>query len=513
MSAAAIQGRSTLASLLNDATLHALDDLSWSELQLDSRCVKAGDIFIALPGSLVNGSSFIDDCIEKEVAAILADAESSGLDACIRYQKSIPVIYVKNLSKKLSGLAGRALFNPSYLLDVVGVTGTNGKTTCSILTAQLLGLLGVTSSVIGTLGYAQLNDKAEWKSTGNTTPNAVDTQKILKRFLDAKVAAVVMEVSSHGLEQHRVSSVKFTTAVFTNLSHDHLDAHGTIENYGAIKARLLQMDDLQDAVINYDDPWARSLIEKSSHLNAVLTYSVESSDADVYLSELNCSESDITGVVHTPKGKGKLYLKLIGEFNASNSLAVISVALLRGYELNRILPLLEKLQAPVGRMQLVKRDDAQDIQVVIDYAHTPDALGKILSVLKLSVKGALWCVFGCGGDRDKDKRKMMGAISEAYADRVVLTEDNPRNEDSNEIIKNILSGINSPGEVLVCIKREEAINYAIQTALPGDTILIAGKGHENHQIIKGQRIEFSDEACSRKALSVRSEGYCSGKVS
>ncbi len=514
----------TLSSLLDNPSLEPLDQLAWQRLVSDSRRVAVGDVFVALRGERVDGRDFIKDSLARGAVAVLVDSEE---DALLDSGEAVPVIGVRALSQRLGALASRALGDPSAHLDVVGVTGTNGKTTTTWLVAQLLDALSVPAAVVGTLGYGRvgrpqmaMNDEQPNEKTsvahalspttlplietGFTTPDAIAVHTILSE-LQPRVRAVAMEVSSHSLVQHRVAGVHFTTAVFTNLSHDHLDYHGDLKAYGKAKARLLKMPGLSHMVVNRDDAWAKSLLKKQPADVRALTYSVLSPKADIHVESLVYAIDGISGTLVTPVGSGHFVAPLVGEFNVSNLLAAIAVALLRDFPLDAILAALPLLQPAPGRMHSIRAETEQNIQVLVDYAHTPDALEKALRAARRHTDGQLWCVFGCGGDRDRDKRPVMGRVAEKAADFVIVTNDNPRRENPARIVSDILHGMHNPGRCLTIAERDKAIDLAVQQARPGDTVLIAGKGHEQQQVFADHTLPFSDELEVRRALARRAD--------
>lgn len=497
----------SFSEMFDEPALSSLDTLKWTSLQLDSRLIETGDIYVALQGQHANGEDFIDSSISRGAVAVLINTNKPMTDkkAAIEYRNGTPIVRVFNLVENLSAIAGRSFSCPSESLNVVGITGTNGKTTCSVLIAQLLSLLDSPSGVVGTLGYGKLQEDQALSATSNTTPDAISSQRILAELRNNGVDTVAMEISSHGLDQSRVAAVCFSTAVFTNLTQDHLDYHGSLERYGKAKARLLESTGLRQGVFNYDDSWSKSLsFSKSAlKLERVFTYSTHSDKADIFLSNTAYNSAGIRGVLHTPLGSGDFLVGLVGEFNVSNVLVAVAVALLQGHSLAAILPLLSQLQAPKGRMQSVQVGLSQDIQVIVDYAHTPDALEKSLQALRHHTQGQLWCVFGCGGDRDKDKRSLMGGAAERLSDCVVITNDNPRSEDPAQIASDILSGMKSPERCLTIAARDKAIELSVQQAHSGDAVLIAGKGHEEHQVFAGYSVPFSDVEQSVIALGAR----------
>lgn len=328
-------------------------------------------------------------------------------------------------------------------------------------------------------------------------------QRILNELVEGGAASIAIEVSSHSLQQKRVAGLTFATAVFTNLTQDHLDYHGDLQSYGKAKAQLLHMPLLQTAVINLDDNWAKSLVAQAPVNLRVISYSTES-PADVYTTNVELHARGVRAHLHTPWGEAQIDSPLLGQFNLSNLLAVIAAIGAQGFSLAEITPLIAQLEPAPGRMQLVTVDQsAQEIQVIVDYAHTPDALENTLQAIHQHKAGRIWTVFGCGGDRDKSKRPQMGKIAERLSDCVIVTNDNPRSEDPATIAAEIVRGMNRPNGCLVIADRAQAIDFAIQQAKPGDIVLIAGKGHEDYQIFATQTLPFSDSKHARISLQRR----------
>lgn len=487
-------------------------------VSLDSRQVQPGDLFVAVKGVDTDGTAYIPQAVERGAVAVLVEkdqqvaelVESLIDDANI----TVPVIAIENLTEYVSDIAGTFYGQPSGAMAITGITGTNGKTTCSRLLAELLEALpGAAgpgpSAFIGTMGYGMVRDTgyralhdAANKSadsgitdTGLTTPDAVAMQRILAELRSKGASNVALEVSSHSLVQRRVAGVQINTAVFTNLSRDHLDYHGDLNSYAAAKARLFAMQGLQHAVINIDDAVGRLILANLNPDVKSISYSFEDSAADVYCSTIGLSPEGLRANVITPWGSGEINSPLLGKFNLSNLLAVIAAAAVQGIDFDHILHTLPKLRAVPGRMELVASSEPA---VVVDYAHTPDALEKALQALRVHCSGRLWAVFGCGGDRDIGKRAEMGEIAQRCADHVVVTSDNPRTESAEQIIQHILQGTSR--EVIVESDRRTAIRQAISMADKNDVILIAGKGHEDYQILGAQRLPFSDQAEARLAL-------------
>jgi len=487
----------TLVDLLNDfMDTSGCPSVSVTGVALDSRLVVPGDLFIAVKGTQTDGAQYIAQAIEKGAVAILLEQNMVSADW------AVPVIALPELSEYVSDIAGVFYGQPSQQMPVTAITGTNGKTTCSQLLAQLFELLGESSGFIGTLGYGLSGNGLNTKDTGLTTPDAVSVQRILAELKDAGAKRIAMEVSSHSLVQRRIAGLQIDTAVFTNLTRDHLDYHGNLNSYAAAKARLFAMTGLKNAVINIDDNVGRLILVNLDPLVNGISYSVENHSADIHCDRISISASGIDAEVVTPWGRGQLKSSLLGKFNLANLLAVIGAAGMQGFALDKILQAAASLTAVSGRMELV---DANVLPVVvIDYAHTPDALEKALQALRNHCQGELWVVFGCGGDRDIGKRAEMGKVADHRADNIVVTSDNPRTESPEKIIDQVLLGITR--DVSVVVDRRDAIRTAIKDAQPNDVILIAGKGHEDYQILGAQRLPFSDQAEARLALRSREGG-------
>ena len=475
-------------------------------LTLDSREVKKGDLFIAVKGTQTDGAKYIAQAIEQGAAAILIEA---GEEVGAYAELSVPVIAVLRLNEFVSDIAGAFYAHPSRQMAVTAITGTNGKTTCAQLLANLFELLGEPAGSVGTIGYATAgNTVAELASDGETsasdiltTPDAVAMQRILAEMRDSGTRRVAIEASSHGLVQRRIAGLHIDTAIFTNLSRDHLDYHGDLNSYAAAKSRLFGMSGLKHAVINLDDNIGRLILNNLDPAVDGITYSFENHTADIHCDRIQLAAAEITAELVTPWGRGRLTSPLLGKFNLANLLAVIGAAGMQGFKLDDILSAAAKLKAVPGRMEVV--DPRASQLVVVDYAHTPDALDKALRALRLQCKGKLWVVFGCGGDRDKGKRAEMGRVADQLADRVVVTSDNPRSEPVQQIIDQVLLGVTR--KVLAVADRRDAIRAAINAAAVEDIVLIAGKGHEAYQIVAATRLPFSDMAEARLALRQKQE--------
>lgn len=451
-------------------------------IESDSRRVQAGFLFCAVKGTLDEGQKYIDEAIEKGAVAIIYDCQSPP-------KVSIPAYRLPQLTLYLGPIANRFFGYSIDDLNVIGITGTNGKTTIAYLLTQAYEILGTRSFYMGTLGVGPLADIVE---TNMTTPDAITTQKWCAKFHEMGYQQLVMEVSSHGLDQHRVSGIHFKQAIFTNLTHDHLDYHGDIESYAKAKARLFQFENLETMIVNIDDPWGEWMIQKA-HANTKIYRIGIQQPADIKVIKESWSLKGMELECDTPWGLIKLHSKLLGEFNVYNILSVMTALLDRGFSIDSVQKVIAQLQAPPGRMEVVSTRPL----VVVDYAHTPDALENALKTLKdfqeKTSSGRLFVVFGCGGDRDPYKRPIMGEIAARYAYGIFITSDNPRHENPNQIIDEIVAGIPLSTKMMSIVDRKLAIMSCLEEALPEDIILIAGKGHENYQIIGDQKNYFSDQ--------------------
>jgi UDP-N-acetylmuramoyl-L-alanyl-D-glutamate--2,6-diaminopimelate ligase len=460
----------------------------------DSRQVRSGDAFAAYPGVQQDGRAFIADAISRGAGAILWETRGFNWD----HAWKLPHLPVEDLKATLGVIADYVYGHPSRDLWMIGVTGTNGKTSCAHWIAWGLEHAGRRAAILGTLGNGLLSSL---EAATNTTPDAALLHEMLARVKAAGAEAVAMEVSSHGIDQGRVNGVEFDIALFTNLSRDHLDYHQTMAAYGAAKARLLSWPGLRVGVINADDGFGQSLIDAArAKGRKVLTYGFGA--ADVGGSRLVATAAGLAFTVDTPWGRAELQTRVIGAFNASNLLGVLGVLLLSGVELGTAVELLGKVDPPPGRMQRLGGVGAP--LVVVDYAHTPDAIEKVLTALRPSVAigGDLVCVFGCGGERDRGKRPEMGRVAARLADRVMVTSDNPRTERPETIASEIVHGIRETGNRRygVELDRAAAITIAISEAGPGDVVVLAGKGHETYQELDGARQAFLDADHAARAL-------------
>jgi UDP-N-acetylmuramoyl-L-alanyl-D-glutamate--2,6-diaminopimelate ligase len=458
-------------------------------LTADSRAVKMGSIFVAYPGTTLDGRAFITDAIARGASAVIW--ERSGFTWDERWE--VPNLGVDDLRARVSEIAGHVFGNPSQALWMAGVTGTNGKTSVSQWIASALDGLGRRSAVIGTLGNGLVGERAEAK---NTTPDPIVLQRLLADYLRRGARNVAMEVSSHGLDQGRVAGIKYDAAVFTNLTRDHLDYHGTMEAYAEAKFRLFSARGLQHCIVNVDDDWGASFAERLG--GDVITYGTRKG-ARLHASRIGLSEAGVRFHVNSEWGDGEVSAAVLGAFNVSNLLAVLGALLAAGVTFDDAIRAVGALEPVPGRLERLGGGAAP--LVVIDYAHTPDALEKALEALRPTVAAGhrLLCVFGCGGDRDAGKRPLMGQAAARLADHVIVTSDNPRSEAPAAIIAQVLAGVSGDAESIE--DRQVAIFAALHQARPGDVVLLAGKGHETYQEIAGVRHPFDDREVARAALA------------
>jgi UDP-N-acetylmuramoyl-L-alanyl-D-glutamate--2,6-diaminopimelate ligase len=476
-------------------------------LTLDSRRIQTGDAFIALRGNVTHGITFAPAALASGASVVLAEAPApvalepgiangeSGIGTAVK----APVIWIENLREQVGEIAARFFDRPSAALHVIGVTGTNGKTSIVQLLASALEILGARAATIGTLGAGLLGAVAAGE---RTTPDAISVQALLAEFRDAGATHAAMEVSSHALDQGRVNAVGFEVAVFTNLTRDHLDYHGTMAAYAAAKASLFAWPGLRSAVLNADERFGRELATSLRADVRSLRYGIDAADADVRGSAVRTSGAGLEFVLSTPWGEGAITSPLLGRFNVYNLLAVAGCLGALGYTFAQIQNALSQLQPVAGRMNRLGGDASTPL-VVIDYAHTPDALEQALTSLRVHCAGRLVCVFGCGGERDRGKRPLMGAIAERLADRIIVTDDNPRGEDGDVIVAQIVAGLTHPQATVVRRDRAAAIALALREARAGDIVLIAGKGHEPYQETGGIKYAFDDLDVARRALEAR----------
>lgn len=458
-------------------------DVEVTELSNDSRLIAAGSLFIAYPGAVTDGRLFIEKAVKAGASAIVY--EPANFPANVLFPESIPCLPIANLAEEIGAIAQRFYQHSSRHLSVTGITGTNGKTTIAYQLAQAHELLGEEAAYIGTIGQGKVS---KLESLANTTPDALCLHRLFNAYWQRGVRQVCMEVSSHALSQNRVEGIEFKQGIFTNLTLDHLDYHRTMDEYAQAKAKLFALEHLEWAIINQDDKY-KGLMEKAlqPHVKKI-TYGM-SKASDVRVEQW---QSDMRGTVMTiasPWGRHEIKIRALGQFNLYNSLAVFTSLMVHNYSITRVIEIMAELKAAPGRMEIV----AQNPYVLVDFAHTPDALENVLRTLKEIKRGDLWVIFGCGGDRDKSKRPIMGNAAGLYADKVIVTSDNPRNEDPVQIIQEIVEGISVDKPQVTRVNRKEAIEYALTNAEAEDIILIAGKGHEAYQQIGAVKHPFSDQ--------------------
>ena len=472
-------------------------DLEVNRVCTNSHACQQGDLFIGMPGTRVDGGEFWGSAVDRgAIAAVItpdaAQKQPPSDDACI--------IQTEDMIAACSAIASAFHDYPSQKMSMVGVTGTNGKTTTSHLIEYFLLQADYPTAILGTLytrwqGYSKI--------ATHTTPFAVELQSQLAEAVKAGNKYTVMEVSSHALVQGRVKACSFEAAVFTNLTQDHLDYHKDMEDYFQAKSLLFTDEYLKGrAIINLDDEYGKRIIDRLDS-NKVWTYSVEDSSADLYTSELDYQPTGVKGILHTPMGEIAFNSPLVGQFNLANLLAAVGTALHLGVDLKTIVDRLPQFVGVPGRMERVQLNSNQDINVIVDYAHTPDSLENLLKAARPFINGKMICVFGCGGDRDRTKRPLMGKIAAQLADVAVVTSDNPRTENPEQILKDVVAGIPDSVEPIVIADRATAIATAIKNAQPGDGVLIAGKGHEDYQILGTEKIHFDDREQARIALGDR----------
>jgi UDP-N-acetylmuramoyl-L-alanyl-D-glutamate--2,6-diaminopimelate ligase len=475
-------------------------DLEVKGLCTNSHACQPGDLFIGMPGTRVDGGEFWPGAVAAGAVAALVSTQAlqarppaDGSAAC--------VVAASDMALACAEVAATFYQHPARQMRLVGVTGTNGKTTTTHLIEHLLLAAEQPTALLGTL-YSRW--PGHYQTALYTTPFAVELQAELAAARDAGSRFAVLEVSSHALAQKRVWGCPFEVAVFTNLTQDHLDYHRDLEDYFNAKALLFSEDYLRGrAVVNWDTPYGQKLAQRLPS-ERLWTYSTKTAEADLYTSDLTYHSNGVAGTLHTPMGTTAFTSPLVGQFNIENLLAAVGAALHLGLSLETMAAALPAFGGVPGRMEQVQVSPQQDISVIVDYAHTPDSLQNSLQAARPFVPGKLICVFGCGGDRDLTKRPQMGRIAYDLADRVVVTSDNPRTEDPEQILQDIVAGIPAllPAEAVVC-DRAAAIQQAIAMAAPGDGVLIAGKGHEDYQILGTEKIHFDDREQARQWLAQR----------
>jgi UDP-N-acetylmuramoyl-L-alanyl-D-glutamate--2,6-diaminopimelate ligase len=492
-----------LRALLAGFGTSAAPNVEITDLTLDSRTVQPGGAFIALPGTQTHGIGFAAQAVNAGAKAILWEP-TTGV-AAPRVPDGVALFAIANLSEILGALADRFFDAPSQSVRVVGVTGTNGKTTTAHVIATASELLGTQAAYAGTIGFGRID---ALKAATHTTPDSITVHRQLAELRDSGVRCLAMEVSSHALDQHRVDGVRFDTAVFTNLTRDHLDYHGSFQSYAAAKAKLFAWPGLQHAVINADDAFGQALLANVPSVSSVTLYSRSASLPNprngvrhLFASRAVAGATGLDIGIDGSWGVATLRSRFIGDFNAENLLAALATLLGWNVPFHDALAALEQCSAPPGRMETLVA--AGKPLVIVDYAHTPDALEKVLLAARKHCAGKLLCIFGCGGDRDPGKRPLMAAAAERLADRIIVTDDNPRTENGDAIVADIVKGFAVPERVAIERDRATAIARAIGGAAASDVVLIAGKGHEDYQILGTQRRHFSDREVALALLEQR----------
>ena len=488
-----------VAQLLEGLIQGALPGVEVSGLATDSRLVRAGDLFLASKGLQVHGISHAAEAVRQGAVAVVWEPVADEVPGRQAEELEVPVVALPGLGKRLGLIADRFYAHPSRQQHVIGVTGTDGKTSVTHFLAQALSG-DAACGLLGTLGYGVYG---QLQTPTHTTPDAVRLQAELARLRDNGIKTVAMEVSSHALHQHRSDGVAFNTAILTHLSRDHLDYHGSIEAYADAKRRLFSTPGLETAVLNADDQFGRQLAGQLQNQVRVIVYGQREHCAGlsadwIVLEAVTPRTSGLALRLDTSWGAAEFEASLLGKFNASNLMAALGGLLAAGMTLDDAVARLSHVRTVAGRMELFEERHAP--RVVVDYAHTPHALETVLQALRPHCDGELVCLFGAGGDRDTGKRPQMGRVAECYADRVVLTSDNPRGEQPQAILTDIAAGLLEPQRVECIIDRGAAIDVVIAEAAVDDLVLVAGKGHEDTQQIGDRRFAFSDRDRVRQAL-------------
>ncbi len=483
-----MQNLKKLLNVLPSKKISGEVDFAIEKIEYDSRKISSGDLFVAIEGYSDDGHNYIHSAIKKGAVAVVVQKDGD-------FPAKTKII-VPDAREALALLAVRFFGFPFKKLKIVGITGTNGKTTISYLIRSIFKQNQKKVGLIGTIAY-WMDDKK--KKAINTTPESLDLQRMFSQMLEEKVSTVVMEVSSHALTLHRVDGTQFDVAVFTNLNREHLDFHQTMDAYRHAKGLLFKKlkEKGSCAVINMDDPNWRYFSQQTE--TKCLTYSLNDPNADFFTTNFICTPERSLINMATPAGEIKLDFKLIGESNIYNALASVAAGFALQIDPDTIKSGLEAVDGVPGRMERIQA--GQDFNIWIDYGHTPHAFERLLKTAQKMTKGRLLFLFGCGGDRDQGKRPMMGKVASQYADLIFLTEDNPRSEDPDVIVQQIMYGIEDKNKVQIIIDRKDGIKKALETARTGDTLVLAGKGHEDYQIIGDKKIHFSDKETVLKLLN------------
>lgn len=460
-----------------------------TSIEMDSRLVQEGSLFICIEGFTVDGHDFVEQAVKNGAAAIVAQKN---------IEAAVPVVQVRDTTRAMAILADAFYGHPTKQMHLIGITGTNGKTSTSYLVEQMMRGAGKSTGVIGTIGM-KIND--ETFEVKNTTPDSLTLQKMFHQMNEKQVETAVMEVSSHALHMGRVHGCQYDVSVFTNLTQDHLDYHKTMDAYRNAKSLLFSQlgngfdsDRPKYAILNIDDEATKEYIISTQAI--VITYGIDN-DSDIMAKDIEMTSSGTRFTLVVGAESRTVQMKLVGKFNVYNVLAAVGASLVSGVELDNIIETIGNLRGVSGRFELV--DEGQDFAVIVDYAHTPDSLENVLRTIGQFAKGKIYCVVGCGGDRDKTKRPIMAKLAEQHADFPIFTSDNPRSEDPVSILKEMEAGVEGTAFETI-LDRKEAIDYAISKAKAGDVILIAGKGHETYQIIGDKVHDFDDHLVAKEAI-------------
>lgn len=492
-----------LSKILQNISCVDVSDCEISKIILDSRKTEAGSLFCAVKGHNIDARKFIPEAISNNVSAILADSDTKKDH--VKIINDTQVIYIHNLNAKLSKIADNFYESPSKKTKIIGITGTNGKTTIAQIVANWHTLLNRKSATMGTIGNGFYDNLT---NSENTTGNAFDVQENIYNYVNNKADAVTMEISSHGLVQNRVDSIEFDIAVFTNLTPDHLDYHKTMEDYFKAKALLFTNLNAKYKIINIGAPYGKELYDLIDDKDSIIVVSTKEKELEakykkyIYAKSVHYSNQGTYISFESNLAESVITTQLIGPFNASNCLMGLAVMFASGFNIQDIVHTSNDIKPVIGRMEVFKKQNKATI--IVDYAHTPDALKKSLQASRIHTGTNLWCIFGCGGDRDKEKRPEMAKIAEQYADKIIITNDNPRTEYDEEIINDITAGLKKPDDVNIIKDRFEAIEYAFKNSKSKDIILVAGKGHEDYQIFGTDKIHYSDRESAKAVLKIKS---------
>ncbi|NRA52857.1 MAG: UDP-N-acetylmuramoyl-L-alanyl-D-glutamate--2,6-diaminopimelate ligase [Gammaproteobacteria bacterium] len=486
-----------LRRLLPETELEKLEKITIKGISLDNRTLDTDWLFVALNGSQCDGRRFSAAALKQGAAAVLSELAPEQV-SYVELTADGAIVHLSDLVAQLSQIAGDYYGQPSQHLTLIGVTGTNGKTTVTQLIAQWLELLGQRAYTLGTLGNGFIE---ALEPSINTTLNAIDVQRHLAQAVAAGASYAVMEVSSHGLALHRIADLTFDVAAFTNLSRDHLDFHGDMAGYAAAKQQLFSAKHCLQAVLNGQDPVARQWLEQWDSKVKVSCFNQRQPDVEQYLVATNVSyhTGGIDATIVTNQQQGQLSSQLLGAFNLENILAALNILVSAGFTLEQLLELAPQLSPVAGRMEAFSVAGLPT--VVVDYAHTSDALVKALQALRVHCDNELVVMFGCGGDRDQGKRPLMAAAAEQYADKVIFTQDNSRSESPQLIIEQMFAGIQKPAAIKVELERTKAVELAIKMASANDIVLLAGKGHEDYQLLGAETLDYDERVWAQKVLA------------